>query len=157
MFDDEMIRFLHTGCALLVGTVAADGTPHAGRAWGLEVVDAAAGRIRLLVEADDAVTLANLQLGAPVAVTGADVRTLHSIQLKGRVVAVGAATEADEARRVRYTDDFIADIHDTDGMAPGPLHSWARTRIVACDIDASASFDQTPGPAAGSPVAEDRP
>ena len=39
MFDDMTIRFLHGGCSLLVGSVNADGRPHAGRGWGLTVVD----------------------------------------------------------------------------------------------------------------------
>ena len=60
MFSEEMVAFLESGCSLILGTVGADGAPHAGRGWGLDVVDPATGRVRLLLDAADAGTLADL-------------------------------------------------------------------------------------------------
>lgn len=152
VFDEATIEFLHAGCALLVGTVDATGKPHAGRGWGLTVLDPQSGRVRLLVNLDDAATVANLQPGAAVAITTASVPTLHSIQMKGHVVCVEAATEADEAKRVQYTADFTNDIHKTDGDVLEVLQRWAARSILACVVDLDSSFDQTPGPSAGSPI-----
>ena len=99
VLSDELAAFLEGGCALIVGTVGADGRPHAGRAWGIEVLDAEAGRLRLLLDAADGPTLANLAGDDPrLACTGADVRTLHSRQLKGRSLGTEPATGADRAR-----------------------------------------------------------
>ena len=39
MFDPETRAFLESGCGLLVGTVGADGEPHAGRGWGMDVLE----------------------------------------------------------------------------------------------------------------------
>lgn len=152
VFDEATIKFFHAGCSLLVGTVDATGKPHAGRGWGLTVLDPLTGRVRLLVNLDDAPTVANLQPDAPVAITTASVRTLQSVQIKGHVVCVEPATEADETKRVQYTADFTNDIHETDGDPLEMLQRWAASRIVACVVDVDSSFDQTPGPSAGTPI-----
>jgi hypothetical protein len=150
VLDGEITEFLHSGCALLVGTVDATGQPHAGRGLGLTVLDARAGRVRLLADADDAPTIANLQPGALVAITAASVRTLRSFQMKGHVVLVEPADEADASKQAQYTDDFIRDIHETDGEPLELLRRWTDHPSVACVVDVDSSFDQTPGPSAGS-------
>src|SRR5688572_10016749 len=58
VFSDEMTAFLQSGCSLIVGTVGPDGEPHAGRAWGLDVLDPR-GRVQLLLDAADERTLAH--------------------------------------------------------------------------------------------------
>ncbi|HSB88135.1 MAG TPA: hypothetical protein VLD86_17610 [Ilumatobacteraceae bacterium] len=156
MFSKSMIEFLHSGCALLVGTVDETHRPHAGRGHGLTVLDPESGRVRLLVDADDEVTVTNLHPGAAVAITTANVRTLHSVQLKGRVVQVEPATEADDAKRLQYTSDFITDIHETDGDELDILRRWSDCRILACVVDIDCGFDQTPGPAAGTQMSGER-
>lgn len=151
-----MIRFLHSGCALLVGTADVIQRPHASRAWGLTVVAADPLRVRLLVDAADATTLANLQPGALVAITAASVLTLRSLQMKGHVVRTEAADEADEAKRVQYTADFANDIHTTDGDPLTAILPWANRDVVACLVEVEATFDQTPGPSAGAPMTKAR-
>ena len=152
MFDESMIEYLHSGCALLVGTVDETGRPHAGRGLGLTVLDPDGGRVRLLVDAEDSATLANLRQGAMVAITTASVLTLQSFQMKGRLALVEAGTESDDAKRIQYATDFINDIHNTDGDAVEVLERWALRPIVACIVDVDSWFDQTPGPSAGSRI-----
>lgn len=152
MFDESMVTFLHSGCALLVGTADAIQRPHASRAWGLTVVGADPVRVRLLVDDADDTTLANLQPDAQVAITAASVRTLRSVQMKGRVVLTEAADESDEAKRVQYTTDFANDIHTTDGDPLAAILPWANRSVVACLVEVDAAFDQTPGPSAGAPM-----
>jgi hypothetical protein len=151
VFDEPMIQHLHSGCALLIGTVDETGLPHAGRGHGLTVVDPAGGVVRLLVDAEDATTLANLRRpGAAVAVTTAAVPTLHSFQIKGRVGGVEDANDADNAKHLQYATDFMNDIHNTDGDAIELLERWVLRPIVACVVHVDACFDQTPGPSAGT-------
>lgn len=152
MFDDMTIRFLHGGCSLLVGSVSPDGRPHAGRAWGLTVVDNARAHVRLLLSVDDTTTVANLQPGAAVAICTADVETLRSLQVKGRVLAVEPADEADLVKQQQYTADFTGDIHRTDGEPMEMLRRWADCSVTACVIALDEAFDQTPGPSAGARV-----
>ncbi len=150
MFDDMTIRYLHGGCSLLVGSVSADGRPHAGRGWGLTVVDRERVHVRLLVNANDTTTVANLQPGAAVAICTADVETLRSLQVKGRVLAVEQADAADLAKQQQYTADFTGDIHRTDGEPMEMLRRWADCPVIACVIALDDAFDQTPGPSAGA-------
>ena len=72
------------GLLPIVGTVGPDGEPHAARGWGITVPTTPSTTVRLLVDADDADGLRHLADGGAVAVTGADVPTLRSVQLKGR-------------------------------------------------------------------------
>lgn len=152
MFDDSTIQFLHGGCSLLVGSVRPDGRPHGGRGWGLTVTDRHRGHVRLLLNANDTITVGNLQPGAAVAICTADVETLHSLQLKGRVLAVEPANAVDVAKREQYTADFTGDIHRTDGDPLELLLRWASCPITACVVELDEVFDQTPGPSAGARV-----
>ena len=153
--DDGIDRELaERGCALVVGTVAPDGSPYASRGWGLTLTPATAGPVRLLLDAGDAVTLANLRREGDgrVAITGADVVTLRSFQLKGRVVAIEDADDADRAKVDRYCDDFFNDIEATDGTPRVLTERLRPAAYVAVTVEVEEAFDQTPGPGAGSRV-----
>ncbi len=112
--------------------------------------------MRLLLDASDDATLANLRRdgdhGGRIAITVADVRTLRSFQLKGRVAALDPATEADREKADRYCDDFFTDIEVTDGTPRVLTERLRPARYVACTVEVEEAFDQTPGPHAGSPV-----
>jgi hypothetical protein len=151
--DDDVSAFLHSGCALIVGTLGADGQPCASRGWGLTIVDVDAGLIRVLVEADDATTIANIHAGGPIAVTATDVTSYRSMQLKGTPVRLETATAEDLAKRDEYTTDFTQKIHETDGYPLASLqHAFARDHVVPCIIEVDSTFDQTPGPRAGMAI-----
>lgn len=153
MFDPETTAFLESGSALIVGTTDAEGAPHAGRAWGLEVLaPGPPARLRLLLDSDDERTIEHAAAHGAIAVTATSVRTLRSTQLKGRVLAVEAAsTEADD-RAQRYLDSFFTDIIETDGTDPALLAAFAPIGFVPCVIEVDERFDQTPGPGAGGRV-----
>jgi hypothetical protein len=147
-FDDEVAAFLATGCALIVGTVTADGAPFASRGWGVQVLEPDRSAVRLLLAADDRAS-EHLGGGGRVAVTAASVRTFRAVQLKGRCTAVEPATAEDEALSARYCELFFGDVVETDGT---PLWKMERMRplsLVACVVEVDEAFDQTPGPAAG--------
>jgi hypothetical protein len=91
----ELATFFEGNGGQYVGTVDADGTPSAGRGWGMRVLPGGSG-VRLLV-GHDAETIASLRSTGRVAVTVTDVMTYRSVQLKGRVVAMEPLTAADRA------------------------------------------------------------
>lgn len=153
MFASELTSMIEDGAGLVVGTVGADGEPRATRAWSATVVDPAACRLRVLIGADDAVTAANLSEGGRVALTGANVRTFHSVQLKGRVVSVEEAGPADlEVARVQ-SDRFLQTVHETDGNPLESLRRMLPIEVVVVEMLVDEMFDQTPGPEAGGPLA----
>jgi hypothetical protein len=151
VLDPEIVAFLESGCALIVGTVARDGTPYATRAWGLSIV----GRddpvtVRLLLDAADAVTIDHLRDRGLVAITATSVPTLRSRQLKGTATSVVAATDADLDRAAQYCDQFYGDICRTEHTHRSLPERLTPSEFVACTIDVDELFDQTPGPGAGA-------
>ena len=162
MFEPEMVAFLQSGCSTIIGTVDGDGVPHAGRTWGLDVLapDAEGSEpgvplVRLLIDADDVLTLQHLDDGGAVAITAANVPTLRSVQLKGRSLGVDAAGESDVERAARYCDDFFTDVEQTDGTERALLVRLVPERFAVCHMRIDEVYDQTPGPGAGAPLEVD--
>ena len=155
MLDDETRAFLEGGCALLVGTVADDGAPHAGRGWGMAVLDGGPpARCRVLLDADDEKTLAHVAGGGSISVTATSVVTLRSMQLKGQAIGVEVVTAEDEARAAAYIEEFYGHVHEVDGVAWEVFEAILPSGYVGCLFEAHERFDQTPGPGAGARVGE---
>ena len=155
MLDDETVELLGSGCALIVATVTAEGAPHAARGWSLEVVDEGSPtRLRLLLDADDEVSIENIGAGGAIAVTATSVTSLRSIQLKGQAVRLEALTPDDEARAAAYVDHFFAEVHAMDEVTWEQFRCFLPVGHVACTIEAHERYDQTPGPGAGARVDE---
>lgn len=152
MFDTQTVTFVEGGCALIVGVTLPDGAPYATRGWGLQVRSAGQGLVRLLLAASDTERLPGVFDDAPIAVTGADVPTLRSLQLKGRTVALEPATVEDIERMERYCDGFFGDVERVDGTPRDVMQRLVPARFVACAIQVDTFFDQTPGPGAGAAV-----
>ena len=91
VFSPDVMSVLEAGTSLIVGTVGEDGEPRATRAFALVVVDDAP-TVRVLISADDPVVVEHLRTGR-VAITAADVRTLHSVSLPGHWAAVMHSTQ----------------------------------------------------------------
>ena len=153
MFTTDLVAFLESGCALIVATAGDDGAPHASRGWGLDVLDATTGRIRLLLGADDPVVLAHAAAGGGIAVTGADVVTLRSVQAKGRVLSVEPVTSDDRERSQRYCTAYHDAVAIVDDIPRHLMQRMVPVEMVRCDIEVEAVFDQTPGPGAGAEIA----
>lgn len=151
MWSGETKEFLESGCALVVATVSSDGAPFASRGWGLTIVRG--GDFRLLLDADDPHTIANLEATGVIAITATNVPTLHSMQMKGRCLTVEPATDVDRARAARYCDEFFTDIVTTEGTDPRLPERLRPAGVIACEVTIDECFDQTPGPAAGSVLA----
>jgi hypothetical protein len=149
VLSPENISLLESGCGVIIGTVDADGAPHASRGWGITVVSAEPPEVRLLLDLGDTVAAANIAGNGRVAVTGGDIRTLHSIQFKGQATPVEPATADDRARAGRYADDFFGDIHAVDGTPYELLDGLRVPGYVACHVRIDELYDQTPGPGAG--------
>ncbi len=149
MFTTEMVSFLQSGCALVVGTVGEDGVPLASRGWGLDV-DAGERSARLLLPAVDPALRNTISRDSRIAVTATNVRTLRSVQLKGLVRDVEPVTEADRERFQRYCNELFGDIAAADHGERVLIERLAPGDVVACGFTVDEVFDQTPGPAAGT-------
>ena len=155
----ETVSFLESGCALIVGTLRPDGTPHAQRAWGLDVLtDAPDGTappldavavVRLLVADDDPHPPVP---ASPIAITGTHVLTFRSLQLKGDVLDVVPAGERDRARAERYTAAFYDDVVHSDNTPRHLLERLTPDAFRTALVAVRELYDQTPGPDAGARV-----
>ena len=150
MFSPETTAFLEGGPALIVGIVGPDGAPTATRAWGLTVLSAETGECRLLLDRDADQALADLGATRAIALTAADVPSFVSVQLKGELVEIEPATDADRKRSDDYVDAFFGDVIRTDGRDLASLHQLRPNDIVASIVRFGEIFDQTPGPGAGA-------
>jgi hypothetical protein len=152
MIDPETAALLESGCSISVATVGPDGAPHASRGYGLTVLGDR-GHVRLLLDADDRSTLANLGGGGPISVTGVSIPTLRAVQLKGQVEEPTVTSEAtDIARAAAHLDRFFSDVNRIEGTPVALLERLRPSAFAVCTITVGEVFDQTPGPDAGSPL-----
>lgn len=139
-----------------MGTLTPSCEPYATRAWGTEVLSSDPPRVRVLVGAGAFAALGRFPGdGATfsIAVTGADVRTLRSVQLKGTGHDLETPTPADLERSGAYCDAFFADVEAVDGVERALMERLVPTDLLAVTVEVAALYDQTPGPAAGTAIA----
>lgn len=150
MIGTDEAKLLESG-SLVVGSVDADAVPDASRGWGAWALDGGR-RIRILLPATDERTIENLRGGGRLAVNASDVRTLKSVQVKGRTRLVEQPTPADIELCRRYVEEFFRTVHEADGTPVELLAAMAPASVIAVEVDVEAVFDQTPGPTAGRAV-----
>jgi hypothetical protein len=157
MLGGDEIELLESGCSLVIGLVSADGRPHDGRGWALSMSDDRR-HARLLVGASDIEALGHPPgvVTGKVAVNGADVLTLRSVQLKGPIVGAEPADEEDRARMVRHCDGFFDAVAFVDSIPRHLMERLVPNEVVACTFEIVEAYDQTPGPDAGKPLPLDR-
>lgn len=150
-FVSELKAMIDSGAGLVVGTVSDDGEPRADRGWAATVIDEHGRRVRFVMSADHPAVVRNLETGS-VSLTGADVVTYQSIQLKGRPVVVEPPTADDIEMALVQTATFFDAVHRTDGNPREALWRMLPLQMVAVEMIVEETFDQTPGPAAGAVI-----
>ena len=156
MLDAGVIELLESGCALIVGLVTAEGHPVAGRGWGLTLGDGGT-RGRVLVGPADLELLGHAWadvVGTWIAVTGCNVLTLSSAQLKGPVSAIEPATPTDQELCDRFCDGFFGDVGQVDLIPRWMMERLVPPSLVAVEFGVVEAYDQTPGPGAGGELRE---
>ena len=150
MIESDAAELLESPCAMIVGTVAADGLPDATRGWGLVVEDPC--RVRFLLAANAEQAFANLEATGVLALTVTHFATLVSYQLKGRA-HVEPATAEDRIRFERFCEGCKAALLEVEGSPPELTQRLVPSGVVACVMEVEQVFDQTPGPEAGALLA----
>lgn len=152
MFSSDVISIIGAGTSLIVGTVGDDGEPRATRAFALSIDDPATRLARIVMSADDPVAVAHLASGS-IALTAADVRTLRSMQLKGRITLVEPASAHDVEVLVEHSERFFTAVHETDGHPTALVRRMLPIEMIAVEFEVDEIFDQSPGPDAGRRIA----
>jgi hypothetical protein len=151
VLDDHTAAFLEGDCSLILGITLDDGSPCSSQAWGAQVTSRDPAVIRLVVAGRDAERLPDA-VGRPLALTGADVPTLSSLQVKGRIIDSAAPTDGDFALAQVHTADFFDAVYRSDGEPVSLLRRMVPPTYWVWTVEVSSVFDQTPGPGAGSPL-----
>jgi hypothetical protein len=152
LLEQGVIELLESGCALIVGLVTADGNPLAGRGWGLTLHDGGT-RGRILVNPLDLARLGHgwpQAVGSWIAVTGANVLSLSSAQVKGPITALEPADDGDWGTCARFCDRFFDDVEIVDSIPRWMMERLVPGELVAVEFEVVEAYDQTPGPGAGA-------
>jgi len=147
--DDELMEFLQSGVAVVVGTADDRGRPQLTYGWGPRVQKDRTS-VSLFVDTARAVaTLENLQANGRIAVTFASPISYRSVQLKGRFLGICDASPADREWVQQHRDAFMT----AAALVGDPMHGTSRNRwmedFFRVDFTVEQAFNQTPGPSAG--------
>lgn len=152
MIDTQLAAFLQEGVGIHIATRNASLEPNGTRALAVTVEDdglhvvvyvtaVAAARIRPDLDANGQIAVG---FGRPI-----DDR---ACQVKGVFIGARAATEAERPTVLAQWDGFLASLEQI-GIPRAATKTWVTWPAVAIRLRANALFDQTPGPAAGAPIA----
>lgn len=145
--------FLESGLSIVVGTRDAARRPHGAAAWAVRVHDDGV-HLTLFLHVDNAARLARPLAECPQVAVLLDLPTTHrACQVKGTVVASRPARDDERLVVERQLDAFSRDLEAL-GVPRAMFAGWQAWPCTALVVQASALFEQTPGPGAGEPLVE---
>jgi hypothetical protein len=152
VFDADLSPLLEEGCALVAALVDADGEPRATRAWSVTVLSSDPPMVRVALQLGEVAGAGHdpSEPDVPIAVTGAMVRTLDSLQLKGRIVGIDPPTDEDLALIDVHLEGFATAVEEKDKIPRDLLEYIFPEEFEMVTIAVTDLFDQTPGPTAGN-------
>jgi hypothetical protein len=152
MSDARVQRCLEPGLSVLVGTADGSGMPSCCRGIAISTPDDLQTITVYVPLATSHEAIQNLAMTRKLAVTVTHPRDNFAAQFKGEAIDTRLARE-DEAAFVRARLDAFADVLDRIGVPRRVSRSLAHWPAFAVTMRVDQTFDQTPGPNAGRPVA----
>jgi pyridoxamine 5'-phosphate oxidase-like protein len=154
--DDALKAFIESGVSVVVGTRDEGLVPEIVRAWGPHV-NRDRQTIRMCVpEATSIRTRTNLVGNGRIAVAFSLPSTYETVQLKGRHLRTTTPSAEDLLRLDRHRASFAA-LNESLGVPRARTEAFWRRELagspmfVTIHFAVHAIFNQTPGPAAGTP------
>lgn len=150
----DIVAFLRLGLSIHVGAADGDGRPQLTRALAVRVVDD--GQVELLVPSVPGAGLLSAVADAgQVAAVFCQPTTHRTLQLKGGHAAARPTRAADWPQLPMNRQAFADEI-ELYGFDEGFCTAWfgvAEDSLHAIVFRPSGAWNQTPGPAAGAPIA----
>lgn len=140
--------------SIIVGSRDAAQRPHVMRAVGARLAADLRSVEVLMPQDSGAQVLDDVRANGQVAVVFSEPHSHLTVQLKGRDAVVRPAVESDRALAQDYHRGFAAEIAQLgfeDEVARTILHHGGELAVIRFTIE--AAFEQTPGAAAGQPLA----
>jgi len=156
IIDADLATFLTERVSLIVAVVADSGVPDLALALGCRV-DVEAGRIDLILDEAVATSLLTLVKAGrqEVALVASRPSDLRTVQVKGgnaRLQSFPLPWLDALEQGIRGRRDELAKI-EFGGSYAATLYHFSPESLVCLRFDASAVFEQTPGPKAGQQLA----
>jgi hypothetical protein len=152
MIDAQLADFLHEGLGIHIGTRNDRLEPNGARVSAVKVEDDGVHFVVYVPKVAVARVLPDLEANGLAAVTFARPIDDRACQLKGTFVGARAANAQERsyvmAQRERFLDQLEAI-----GIPRFATLNWIVWPAIAIRLKATALFDQTPGPQAGTPIA----
>jgi hypothetical protein len=151
MLDPTLAAFLQEGLGIHIGTRNQRLEPNGARALAVVVEDDGAHLVVYVAEVAAARLLPDLADNGRVAVSFGRPVDDRACQVKGDMVSVRPA-ELSERELIRAQFDGFLGSLERIGIPRAGAANWALWPAVAIRLKATAVFEQTPGPAAGTPI-----
>jgi hypothetical protein len=145
-------EWLTEGASIIIGTADADGVPATCRGIAIAPAKDADALLVYLPAATAHETLANIATTRRIAVVASHPLSHQTMQVKGITRGVRLAAPSDEAF-VRTRWDAFCGVLAEIGVPRRVTHRIAHWPAFAVEMSIEESFDQTPGPNAGAPLA----
>ena len=149
VIDDRARELLLAGVATVVATRDGRMRPSLQRGWALMVSEDGREVTVCVSAAPGSRTRENLERNGAVAVTCSRPTTYRTVQVKGRVVAIGEVSPEQRAGAEAHADAFSREVQEL-GLPSDTGRRLLDSDLVAVTIAVDELYDQTPGPKAGS-------
>lgn len=151
MIDADLAAFIEGPVMMVFAAADAAGRPMIGRATGARLADS--GEVEVFVSrARWGEVTDDLTVGAPVAVTFSRPADYRTFQIKGVLTAIESSQRADIAAAAKYTEAVTASLLEL-GVLQSQVDQWlASDDLITLRFEPGATFAQTPGPGAGTPL-----
>jgi general stress protein 26 len=151
MISERIKACLESGSSIYVATVDRNGMPSCSRAIAVRADEDGNTATVYMPIANSRDTFANLTATNAIAVVLTKPIEHASVQLKGTSRTTRLARDDEEAF-VRSRLDGLAEVLVRLGVPRRVTHSLPHWPAFAIEMDIEQTFDQTPGPRAGTPL-----
>jgi hypothetical protein len=152
MLDPALAAFLQEGLGIHIGTCNERLEPNGARAIAVTVEDDGKHLVVYVAEAAAARLLPDLASNGQAAVSFGRPVDDRACQVKGELVSVRPAEPGEREMIRAQFDAFLANL-ELIGIPRANAANWIAWPATAIRLKTTAVFEQTPGPAAGTPVA----
>jgi hypothetical protein len=153
--DPELVAFTQGGVSMHAASRDANNVAQLSRALGCRFSDDRTRVTVFLLASHSGAMLADYQANGEIALVITLPSSHRTVQLKGSDAAVEPLRDGDHILIARARERFAADLLSIGYRKelPEVLLSGQRGDVVAVSFTVTAAFIQTPGPAAGTPIA----
>jgi hypothetical protein len=151
MLEPQLAAFLQEGLGIHIGTRNERLEPDGARAIAVAVDDDGTHLVVYVPEVAAARILPDLEANGQAAVSFGRPVDDRACQVKGELVSVRRAEPEERELVQKQWDGFLTNLEFI-GIPRVAATNWIAWPAVAIRLKATAVFEQTPGPAAGTPI-----